>query len=166
MPPLPKTCPKMVLSIKGVALCERCFCKKIFWCRERFRWARSHRFFGNTLTEGRTPDAVALCQALFGSRPSRGTGTCRPDSERFRSTPRTSNHSIGADSAGISSQGINSGATIGATAAQEPRRGPGRARFVMAWKRQPTAFKRAQKRFYAELRAGNAMWAMMWWHSQ
>jgi hypothetical protein len=41
MPPLPKTCPKMVLPIKGGSLCVKdAFAKKIFWCRERFRWRR------------------------------------------------------------------------------------------------------------------------------
>ena len=43
--------------------------------------ARSHRFFGNTLTEGRTPDAVALCQALFGVSPFKGDRDLPP---RFR----------------------------------------------------------------------------------
>jgi len=36
MPPLTKTCPKMVLSDKGGSLCVKdAFAKKIFWCRER-----------------------------------------------------------------------------------------------------------------------------------
>ena len=42
MPPLTKTCPKMVLSHKGGSLCVKdVFAKKIFWCRERFRWRRA-----------------------------------------------------------------------------------------------------------------------------
>ena len=54
------------------------FCRKIFWCRERIPLAaRSHQFFGNTLsvlrkhsTEGRTPDAVERCvRHRAGSRP-------------------------------------------------------------------------------------------------
>src|SRR6516164_9786242 len=41
MAPLTKTCPKMVLSHKGGSLCVKdVFAKKIFWCRERFRWGR------------------------------------------------------------------------------------------------------------------------------
>src|SRR6516225_6003760 len=39
--PLPKTCPKMVLSHKGGSLCVKdVFAKKIFWCREKLRWGR------------------------------------------------------------------------------------------------------------------------------
>src|SRR5262249_5760823 len=46
MPPLPKTCPKMVLSHKAVALCERCFAKKNFLVPGEIPLAaRSHPFF-------------------------------------------------------------------------------------------------------------------------
>ena len=50
MPPLTKTCPKMVPSHKGGSLCVKdAFAKKFFYCREIPLAARSHRFFGNTL---------------------------------------------------------------------------------------------------------------------
>src|SRR5262249_18130799 len=89
MPPLPKTCPKMVLSHKGGSLCVKdVFAKKFFWCRESFRGRRA-RTGRKHSTEGLTPDCgCALCQALCGVSPS-GQGLGRLDSERFRSTPRT-----------------------------------------------------------------------------
>ena len=50
MPPLTKTCPKMVLSIKGVAfLTEDVFAKNFLVPGEIPLAARSHQFFGNTL---------------------------------------------------------------------------------------------------------------------
>ena len=50
MPPLTKTCPKMVPSHKGGSLCVKdAFCEKIFWCRERFRWRRARIGSSETL---------------------------------------------------------------------------------------------------------------------
>jgi hypothetical protein len=49
MPPLTKTCPKMVLPIKGGSLSVKAVCKKIFWYRERFRWRRARIVSSETL---------------------------------------------------------------------------------------------------------------------
>jgi hypothetical protein len=50
MPPLPKTCPKMVSAHKGGSLCVKdVFAKKFLVPGEIPLAARSHRFFGNTL---------------------------------------------------------------------------------------------------------------------
>src|SRR6516165_151250 len=57
MPPLTKICPKMVLSHKGGSLCVKdVFAKKIFWCRERFRWGRLR-----SPTASIQNDAAILC---------------------------------------------------------------------------------------------------------
>jgi hypothetical protein len=39
-------------------LCERRFCKEIFWCRERFAGGALASVLRKHSTEGRTPDAV------------------------------------------------------------------------------------------------------------
>src|SRR4029077_15748933 len=50
MPPLPKTCPKMVPSHKGGSFSVKdVFAKKFLAPEEIPLAARSHRFFGNTL---------------------------------------------------------------------------------------------------------------------
>src|SRR6516162_7349507 len=90
MPPLPKTCPKMVLSHKGGSLCVKdAFAKKFFGVREdsaggplasvlrRNTLLKAGHLMRSSVVSG-TVRGVAL-----------GTGTCRPDSERFRSIPRT-----------------------------------------------------------------------------
>ena len=83
MPPLPKTCPKMVLSHKGVAFCVKDVLQKnIFWCRERFLAARAHRFFGNTLVKAGHLMRPSVVSGTVRVSPPRGTGTCR--SPRFR----------------------------------------------------------------------------------
>ena len=62
MPPLTKTCPKMVLSHKGGSLCVKdVFAKKFLVPGEIPLAARSHRFFGNTLLK-----AGHLFSALYG----------------------------------------------------------------------------------------------------
>jgi hypothetical protein len=53
MPPLTKTCPKMVLPIKGVAFVSKTFLQKNFWCRERIPLAARSQFFGNTLLKSK-----------------------------------------------------------------------------------------------------------------
>jgi hypothetical protein len=58
MPPLTKTCPKMVLPIRG-SLCVKDVFAKNFWCRERFRCRRARIVLRKHSTEGRTPDAVS-----------------------------------------------------------------------------------------------------------
>ena len=65
MPPLTKTCPKMVLSHKGGSLCVKdVFAKKFLVPGEIPLAARSHRFFGNTLLK-----AGHLFSALYGLAP-------------------------------------------------------------------------------------------------
>ena len=50
MPPLPKTCPKMVLSHKGGSLCVKdAFARNFLVPGEIPLAARSHRFFGNLM---------------------------------------------------------------------------------------------------------------------
>src|SRR5262249_60180397 len=52
MPPLQKTCPKMVRSQKGVGFSVKdVFAKNFLVPGEIPRAARSHRFFGNTLVK-------------------------------------------------------------------------------------------------------------------
>src|SRR5262249_464217 len=48
-------------------------------------------------SEGRTADAVERCDTHCGVAPSRGTATCRPDSERFRAVPKVPNASMHKD---------------------------------------------------------------------
>jgi len=86
MPPLPKTYPKMVLSDKGGSLCVKdVFAKNFLVLGEIPLAARSHRFFGNTLVKaGHLMRAERCIRHCAGSRPPRGTGTCRPDSERIK----------------------------------------------------------------------------------
>src|SRR5262245_3674127 len=81
MPPLPKTCPKMVLSNKGGSLCVKDVLQKNFLVPGKIpRAARSHQFFGNTLLK-----AGHLMRLSVESGTVRGlalgTGTCRSDSE-------------------------------------------------------------------------------------
>src|SRR5262249_45799209 len=85
MSPLTKTCPKMVLSHKGGSLCVKdVFAKNFLVPGEIPRAARSHRFFGNTLVKARHLMRLSVVSGTMrGSRPPRGTGTCRPDSERL-----------------------------------------------------------------------------------
>src|SRR5262249_46868805 len=80
-PPLTKTCPKMVLSDKGGSLCVKdAFEKKFFGAGRDSAGGTLASVLRKHSTEGRTPDAGALYQALCGVSPL-GTGTCRPDSE-------------------------------------------------------------------------------------
>src|SRR5262245_3571586 len=65
MPPLPKTCPKMVLPHKGDSLWVKDVFEKKFLVPGEIRLAaRSHRFFRNTL--GR----VLINRRQFGNRSS------------------------------------------------------------------------------------------------
>ena len=50
--------------------------------------ARSHRFFGNTLVKAGHLMRLSVVSGTVGGL-ALGTGTCRPDSERSRFTPRT-----------------------------------------------------------------------------
>ena len=66
MPPLPKTCPKMVLSHKGGSLCVKdVFAKKFFGVGEIPLAARSHRFFGNTLLKAGHLMRFERCVRLY-----------------------------------------------------------------------------------------------------
>src|SRR6516225_9738259 len=84
MPPLTKTCPKMVLSHKGGSLCVKdVFAKKFFGAGRDSAGGALASVLGKHSTEGRTPDAIERCvRHCAGSRPPRGPGTCRSDSER------------------------------------------------------------------------------------
>src|SRR5262249_36306442 len=71
MPPLTKTCPKMVLSDKGGSLCVKdVFAKKFFGARRDSAGGALASVLRKHSSEGRTPDAVERC-----------VRTCRPDSE-------------------------------------------------------------------------------------
>jgi len=62
MPPLTKTCQKMVLPHKGGTLCVKdAFAKKFLVPGEVPLAARSRRFFGNTLLKAGHLDAVERC---------------------------------------------------------------------------------------------------------
>ena len=72
------------------------FARKFFGAGREFRWRRArisssetlYRFFGNTLLKaGHLMRSSVVSGTVRGL--ALGTGTCRPDSERFRSTPRT-----------------------------------------------------------------------------
>jgi hypothetical protein len=64
MPPLPKTCPKMVLSDKGGSLCVKdVFAKKFLVPGEIPRAARSHRFAAPAPTP-RARQTVTSCALL------------------------------------------------------------------------------------------------------
>src|SRR6516165_12545763 len=71
MPPLPKTCPKMVLSHKGGSLCVKdAFAKKFFGVREDSAGGPLASVLRKHSTEGRTPDAVERgARHCEGSRP-------------------------------------------------------------------------------------------------
>src|SRR5262249_5289793 len=86
MPPLTKTCPKMVLSHKGRSLCVKdVFAKQFFGAGRNPAGGALASVLRKHSTEGGTPDAVERCvRHCAGSRAPRGTGTCRPDSERPR----------------------------------------------------------------------------------
>src|SRR5262245_30614411 len=87
MAPLTKTCPKMVLSHKGGSLCVKdVFAKKFFGAgRDSAGGARIGR---NTLLKAGQLIAVERCvRHCAGSRPR--DRDLPPDSERFRSPPRT-----------------------------------------------------------------------------
>src|SRR5262245_51197811 len=83
MPPLTKTCPKKIPSHKGGSLCVKdAFAKKFFGAGRGSAGGALASVLRKHSTEGRTPDAVERCvRRCAGSRPPRGTGTCRPDSE-------------------------------------------------------------------------------------
>src|SRR5262249_6773532 len=77
MPPLLKTCPKMVLSHKGGSLCVKdVFAKKFLVSGEIPLAARSHRFFGNTPVKA-GPDAAEHYIRHCGVSPS-GQGLGAP----------------------------------------------------------------------------------------
>jgi hypothetical protein len=60
-------------------LCERRFCKKFFWCRERFRRRRVASVLRKQSSEGRTPDVAERCiRHCAGSHPPRGQGLAAP----------------------------------------------------------------------------------------
>jgi hypothetical protein len=60
MPPLTKTCPKMVLPIKGVAFCVKdVFAKKFLVPGENSAGGALSSVLRKHSTEGRTPDAVS-----------------------------------------------------------------------------------------------------------
>jgi hypothetical protein len=85
MPPLTKTCPKMVPAHTRGSLCVKdAFAKKFFGAGRDSAGGALASVLRKHSTEGRTPDAVERCvRRCAGSHPPRGTGTCRPDSERF-----------------------------------------------------------------------------------
>ena len=65
MPPLPKTCPKMVSAPqKGVALCEDVFAKKKFWLRERIPLSRSRLVFAAAAWSGHRSPCSSLAVFL------------------------------------------------------------------------------------------------------
>src|SRR5215510_11848326 len=71
MPPLPKTCPKMVLPHKGGSLCVKdAFAKKFFGVGRDAAGGALASVLRKHSTEGRTPDAVERCaRHCAGSRP-------------------------------------------------------------------------------------------------
>src|SRR5262250_588162 len=83
MPPLPKTCPKMVLSDKGGSLCVKdIFAKKFFGAGRDSAGGALALVLRKHSSEGRTPHAVERCvRHCAGSRPR---DRDFPDSERFR----------------------------------------------------------------------------------
>src|SRR5262245_29816986 len=61
MPPLTKTCPKMVLPRNGVAFVCKTLLQKNFLVSEEIPLvARSHRFFGNTLAKAGHPMRLSI----------------------------------------------------------------------------------------------------------
>ena len=80
MPPLTKTCPKMVLSDKGGSLCVKdAFEKKFLVPGEIPRAARSHRFFGNTLVKaGHLMRPSVVSGTVRGLAPQGGQGLAAP----------------------------------------------------------------------------------------
>jgi hypothetical protein len=72
MPPLTKTCPKMVLSHKGRSLYVKdTFEKKFVGAGRDSAGARSHRFFGNTLVKAghlMRPSAQRKSRAVMRTR--------------------------------------------------------------------------------------------------
>ena len=73
MPPLTKTCPKIVLSHKGGSLCVKdVFAKKIFGAGRDSAGGALASVLRKHSSEGRTPDAAKLYQALCGVSPSKG----------------------------------------------------------------------------------------------
>src|SRR5262249_37791641 len=85
MPPLTKTCPKMVLSDKGGRgwpLCERRFCKKNFGTGRDSAGGALASVLRKHSSEGRTPDAAERCiRHCAGVSPSKGDRDLPP---RFR----------------------------------------------------------------------------------
>src|SRR5262249_21305114 len=65
MPPLTKTCPKMVLSHKGGSLCVKdAFAKKFFGVGRDSAGGALASVLRKHSTEGRTPDAIERCAAM------------------------------------------------------------------------------------------------------
>src|SRR6516165_6156602 len=82
MPPLTKSCPKMVLSHKGGSLCVRdAFAKKFFGAGRDSAGGALASVLRKHSTEGRAPDAVGRCCVRHCA--PRRTGTCHLDSERI-----------------------------------------------------------------------------------
>ena len=89
MPPLTKTCPKMVLSHKGGSLCVKdVFVKKFLVPGEIPLAARSHRFFGNTLLKAGHLMRSSVVSGTVRGLASKGDRDLPPDSKRFRSVQR------------------------------------------------------------------------------
>src|SRR5215831_7859253 len=88
MPPLTKTCPKMVLSHKGGCLCVKdVFAKKFSGAGEDSAVGALASVLRKHFIEGRTPDAVGRCCVRHCA--PRRTGTCHLASERFTFVLRT-----------------------------------------------------------------------------
>src|SRR6516165_6533725 len=75
--PLPKTCPKMVLSHKGGSLCVKTFLQKKFWRRERLplsALAPARR--AAAVSEPKPPPCPITVRAHHGARPCWRKSTC------------------------------------------------------------------------------------------
>src|SRR6516165_6854568 len=75
--PLPKTCPKMVLSHKGGSLCVKTFLQKKFWRRERLplsALAPARR--AAAVSEPKPPPCPLTVRAHHGARPCWRKSTC------------------------------------------------------------------------------------------
>src|SRR5262245_51809871 len=83
MPPLTKTCPKMVLSHKGGSLCVKdVFAKKFFGVGRDSAGGALALVLRKHSSEGRTPDAAERCiRHCAGVSPSKGDRDLPP---RFR----------------------------------------------------------------------------------
>ena len=69
------------------------FAKKFWWLGEIPLAARSHRFFGNTLLKaGHLMRASVVSGTVRGL--ALGTGSCRPDSERFSASIGLADQSV------------------------------------------------------------------------